>query len=139
MMHGEAFSTSAEIAAVKGAFAGFSKNKDAMLKVMEMHRDAADMIPDACPGYLRLAAKECLGRALNLGKKHGYRNAQATVLAPTGTIGLLMDCDTTGIEPDFSLVKHKKLAGGGDLEIVNQSVPVALAHSRVAWVAGAAS
>ena len=126
IMHGEGFATSAEIAAVKGAFAGYAKNKEPMLKVMQMHRDAADQIPDACPEYLREAAKDALSRALNLGKKHGYRNAQATVLAPTGTIGLLMDCDTTGIEPDFALVKFKKLAGGGYFKIVNQSVPAAL-------------
>ncbi len=126
ILHGEAFSTSAELAAVKGTFAGFAKNKDAMLNVMKMHRDAVNLIPDACPEPLRQAAKECLGRALSLGKKHGYRNAQATVLAPTGTIGLLMDCDTTGIEPDFGLVKFKKLAGGGYFKIVNQSVPRAL-------------
>ncbi|MGZ3658179.1 MAG: adenosylcobalamin-dependent ribonucleoside-diphosphate reductase, partial [Bdellovibrionota bacterium] len=128
IMHGEGFATSAEIASVKGAFAGFEKNRDAMLKVMKMHRDAADSIPDACPDELRAAARDSLTNALNLGKKYGYRNAQATVLAPTGTIGLLMDCDTTGIEPDFGLVKFKKLAGGGYFKIVNQSVPQALKH-----------
>lgn len=126
IMHGEAFATSAEIAGVKGAFAGFAKNKEPMLRVMQMHRDAADTIPNACPDDLRAAARECLQNAVTLGKKHGYRNAQATVLAPTGTIGLLMDCDTTGIEPDFALVKFKKLAGGGYFKIVNQSVPTAL-------------
>ncbi|MGZ3712053.1 MAG: vitamin B12-dependent ribonucleotide reductase [Bdellovibrionota bacterium] len=126
IMQGEAFTTSAELAAVKGPFAGFAKNREAMLKVMEMHRKSADAISDACPESLRVAAKKCLDRALKLGNKHGYRNAQATVLAPTGTIGLLMDCDTTGIEPDFSLVKFKKLAGGGYFKIVNQSVPRAL-------------
>lgn len=126
IMHGEGFATSAEIAAVKGPFAGFAKNREPMLKVMQMHREAADKISGAVPEYLRTAAKETLGRALTLGKKHGYRNAQATVLAPTGTIGLLMDCDTTGIEPDFALVKFKKLAGGGYFKIVNQSVPLAL-------------
>ncbi len=126
IMHGEAYATSAELAVAKGPFAGFAKNRDPMLKVMKMHRDAADQIPDSCPSYLKAAAQECLTRALREGKKHGYRNAQATVLAPTGTIGLLMDCDTTGIEPDFALVKFKKLAGGGYFKIVNQSVPVAL-------------
>ncbi|HEY8279362.1 MAG TPA: vitamin B12-dependent ribonucleotide reductase [Bdellovibrionota bacterium] len=126
IMHGEGFATSAEIAAVKGPFAGYAKNREPMLKVMQMHKDAADGIPSACPDDLRMAAKECLTNALQLGKKHGYRNAQATVLAPTGTIGLLMDCDTTGIEPDFALVKFKKLAGGGYFKIVNQSVPTAL-------------
>ncbi len=126
IMHGEAFSTSGELARVKGPFKGFGANKAEMLKVMRRHRDATEQIPDSVPGYLRKAAKECLDRALSLGQKHGYRNAQATVLAPTGTIGLLMDCDTTGIEPDFSLVKFKKLAGGGYFKIVNQSVPLAL-------------
>ena len=145
IMHGEGFATSAEIAATKGPFAGFARNRDPMLKVMKMHRDAADQIPDACPDYLREAAKETLSRALTLGKKYGYRNAQATVLAPTGTIGLLMDCDTTGIEPDFALVKFKKLAGGGYFKIVNQSVPAALKrlgyssreiHSIIQYVVG---
>jgi ribonucleoside-diphosphate reductase alpha chain len=126
IMHGEGYATSAEIAAVKGPFAGFEKNREPMLKVMKMHRDAADQIRPECPGYLIDAAKDCLERALQNGKKHGYRNAQATVLAPTGTIGLLMDCDTTGIEPDFALVKFKKLSGGGYFKIVNQSVPRAL-------------
>ncbi|NUM88925.1 MAG: vitamin B12-dependent ribonucleotide reductase [Bdellovibrionales bacterium] len=126
IMHGEAFATSAEIAKSKGPFAGFAKNRDPMLKVMRMHRAAADQIPASCPGYLLEAARETLTRAVKEGEKHGYRNAQATVLAPTGTIGLLMDCDTTGIEPDFALVKFKKLAGGGYFKIVNQSVPRAL-------------
>lgn len=126
IMHGEAFAASAEMAAVKGPFAGFAKNREPMLKVMEQHRLAAEKIPPSCPDYLLAAAKECLTRAVKLGKKHGYRNAQATVLAPTGTIGLLMDCDTTGIEPDFALVKFKKLAGGGYFKIINQSVPAAL-------------
>jgi ribonucleoside-diphosphate reductase alpha chain len=126
IMHGEAYAASAEIAEVQGPFAGFARNREAMLQVMERHRGAADAIPGSCPESLRAAAKECLARALKLGKKHGYRNAQATVLAPTGTIGLLMDCDTTGIEPDFGLVKFKKLPGGGYFKIVNQSVPLAL-------------
>lgn len=126
IMHGEAFVTSADIASVKGPFAGFLRNREPMLKVMDQHRKAADAIPDACPEYLREAAKDCLDRAIRGGKKYGYRNSQATVLAPTGTIGLLMDCDTTGIEPDFALVKFKKLAGGGYFKIVNQSVPAAL-------------
>jgi ribonucleoside-diphosphate reductase alpha chain len=148
IMHGEAFATSAEIASVKGAFAGFEKNREPMLKVMEQHRTAADEIPSGSPEELRSAAKECLENALRLGRKHGYRNAQATVLAPTGTIGLLMDCDTTGIEPDFALVKFKKLAGGGSFKIVNQSVPAALRRlgytpkqidSIVHWVVGTLS
>ncbi|MCO5144221.1 MAG: vitamin B12-dependent ribonucleotide reductase [Oligoflexia bacterium] len=128
IMHGEAFATSAEMAKVKGPFAGYTENKEPMLKVMKKHREAADAIPHSCPEYLLKGAKECLERALTEGKKYGYRNAQATVLAPTGTIGLLMDCDTTGIEPDFALVKFKKLAGGGYFKIVNQSVPLALKH-----------
>ncbi len=127
IMTGMAYKVSAETADVKGAFNGFSVNREPMLKVMQMHRDAVDEI-DAqfCPDYLLSAAKENWDQALELGKLYGYRNAQATVLAPTGTIGLLMDCDTTGIEPDFSLVKWKKLAGGGYFKIINQSLPHAL-------------
>src|SRR5206468_7994712 len=82
--------------------------------------------PQHCPPELLVAARRAWDRALELGEKYGYRNAQVTVLAPTGTIGLVMDCDTTGIEPDFSLVKFKKLAGGGYFKIINQSIPVAL-------------
>ena len=96
---------------------------------MGMHRDAAYAIHrEHCPSDLYKAACEDWDHAVKLGEQHGYRNAQATVLAPTGTIGLLMDCDTTGIEPDFALVKFKKLAGGGYFKIVNQSVPAALAN-----------
>ncbi len=96
-----------------------------MLRVMRMHRDAAYAIDrDRVPGRLCTAPRcDDWDDAVRLGEQHGYRNAQATVLAPTGTIGLLMDCDTTGIEPDFALVKFKKLAGGGYFKIVNQSVP----------------
>lgn len=126
IMNGEAYSTSAELAAVKGPFTGYEKNKAAMQNVMEMHAHAAEAISDACPKSLKAAAVQAMRQALTLGQQHGYRNAQATVLAPTGTIGLLMDCDTTGIEPDFALVKFKKLAGGGYFKIVNQSVPRAL-------------
>ncbi len=127
IMNGTAYATSAEIAARKGPFAGFAKNRDDMLRVMEMHRKAVDDISEeACPRSLLEAAREDWDRAVELGRVHGYRNAQATVLAPTGTIGLLMDCDTTGIEPDYSLVKFKKLAGGGYFKIMNQSVPAAL-------------
>src|SRR5213078_462142 len=98
-----------------------------MLRVMRQHQEAAYAIDrDQCPDYLWKAAAEDWDAAVKLGERHGYRNAQATVLAPTGTIGLLMDCDTTGIEPDFALVKFKKLAGGGYFKIVNQSVPSAL-------------
>ena len=127
IMCGKAYATSAEMASSKGAFNGFAKNREPMLKVMGMHRDAAYQINrDKCPSDLYRAACEDWDKAVHLGEQHGYRNAQATVLAPTGTIGLLMDCDTTGVEPDFALVKYKKLAGGGYFKIVNQSVPSAL-------------
>ena len=127
MMTGEAYALSAEMAASKGPFAGYEKNRDSMLGVMKLHRDAARGIdPTLAPRDMRSAAIESWDRAVAFGGLHGYRNAQATVLAPTGTIGLLMDCDTTGVEPDFALVKFKKLAGGGYFKIVNQSVPLAL-------------
>ncbi|MFI5299860.1 MAG: adenosylcobalamin-dependent ribonucleoside-diphosphate reductase, partial [Polyangiales bacterium] len=127
VLTGHAYRVSAEMAERKGAFNGFAKNREPMLKVMNMHRDAAYAIDrDACPSDLFKAACEDWDDAVSFGNKFGYRNAQATVLAPTGTIGLLMDCDTTGIEPDFALVKFKKLAGGGYFKIVNQSVPNAL-------------
>jgi ribonucleoside-diphosphate reductase alpha chain len=129
VMCGAAYRASAEMAASKGPFAGYHKNREPMLRVMNMHRDAAYAIDrDACPSDLYKAACEDWDAAVRLGESFGYRNAQATVLAPTGTIGLLMDCDTTGIEPDFALVKFKKLAGGGYFKIVNQSVPAALQH-----------
>jgi ribonucleoside-diphosphate reductase alpha chain len=127
IMCGHAYRTSAEMAGSKGPFPGFAKNREPMLRVMRMHRDAAYAIDrDACPVDLYRAACVDWDDAVRLGDEHGYRNAQATVLAPTGTIGLLMDCDTTGIEPDFALVKFKKLAGGGYFKIVNQTVPRAL-------------
>jgi ribonucleoside-diphosphate reductase alpha chain len=127
VLTGHAYRVSAEMAERKGAFNGFAKNREPMLKVMNMHRDAAYAIDrDACVPELFKAACEDWDDAVAFGQKYGYRNAQATVLAPTGTIGLLMDCDTTGIEPDFALVKFKKLAGGGYFKIVNQSVPNAL-------------
>jgi ribonucleoside-diphosphate reductase alpha chain len=127
IMCGQAYKTSAEVAGAKGPFAGYAKNREPMLRVMRMHRDAAYEIDrDATPADLYRAACEDWDEAVRLGEVNGYRNAQATVLAPTGTIGLLMDCDTTGIEPDFALVKFKKLAGGGYFKIVNQTVPVAL-------------
>jgi ribonucleoside-diphosphate reductase alpha chain len=127
IMCGHAYKASAEMAKTKGPFAGFAKNREPMLRVMGMHRDAAYAINrDACPSDLYRAACEDWDDATELGARNGYRNAQSTVLAPTGTIGLLMDCDTTGIEPDFALVKFKKLAGGGHFKIVNQSVPAAL-------------
>ncbi len=127
MMTGEAYALSAEMAASVGPFPGFEENRESMLGVMRLHRDASREIdPMRAPKAVRDAAIECWDRAIQLGTLHGYRNAQATVLAPTGTIGLLMDCDTTGVEPDFALVKFKKLAGGGYFKIVNQSVPAAL-------------
>ena len=127
IMCGHAYRASAQMAASKGPFPGFARNREPMLRVMRMHRDQAYAIDrDACPVDLYRAACEDWDEAVGLGESSGYRNAQATVLAPTGTIGLLMDCDTTGIEPDFALVKFKKLAGGGYFKIVNQTVPRAL-------------
>src|SRR5262249_12961131 len=124
---GHAYQVSAEMAESKGPFAGYAKNREPMLRVMRMHRDAAYAIDrDRCPEELWRAACDDWDDAVRVGQENGYRNAQATMLAPTGTIGLLMDCDTTGIEPDFALVKFKKLAGGGYFKIVNQSVPEAL-------------
>ena len=127
VMTGEAYALSAEMASSVGPFDAFEENREPMLGVMRLHRDAARSIDSTlAPRDLRAAAIETWDRALSLGLLHGYRNSQATVLAPTGTIGLLMDCDTTGVEPDFALVKFKKLAGGGYFKIVNQSVPGAL-------------
>lgn len=127
IMCASAYRTSAEIASHKGAFPGYEVNRTSMLEVIRMHRDEAFRIPEcASADELATAAREEWDKALAWGSRHGFRNAQVTVLAPTGTIGLLMDCDTTGIEPDFALVKFKKLAGGGYFKIVNQSVPQAL-------------
>ena len=127
VMTGEAYALSAEMAGTKGAFHGYAQNRESMLEVMRMHRDSVNNIDhELAPRDLLAAAHECWDRAVALGEVHGYRNAQSTVLAPTGTIGLLMDCDTTGVEPDFALIKFKKLAGGGSFKIVNQSVPRAL-------------
>lgn len=142
VLTGVSYATSAEMAGELGAFPGHAKNAEHMLRVIRNHRNAAygasngyedlavkpvplDLanIPDATLGKLAMA---CWDEALELGEKHGYRNAQVSVIAPTGTIGLVMDCDTTGIEPDFALVKFKKLAGGGYFKIINQSVPAAL-------------
>ncbi|HEU5074804.1 MAG TPA: vitamin B12-dependent ribonucleotide reductase, partial [Polyangiaceae bacterium] len=124
---GHAYRTSAQMAASKGPFPGYAPNRAPMLRVMRMHQEAAYAINrDECPEVLWRAAQQDWDDVVRLGELFGYRNAQATVLAPTGTIGLLMDCDTTGIEPDFALVKFKKLAGGGYFKIVNQSVPEAL-------------
>ncbi len=124
---GRAYRTSALLAQTKGPFAGYAPNREPMLRVMRRHQEAAyDINRDECPEPMWRAAIEDWNDAVQLGEQYGYRNAQSTVLAPTGTIGLLMDCDTTGIEPDFALVKFKKLAGGGYFKIVNQSVPAAL-------------
>ncbi|MBI4440927.1 vitamin B12-dependent ribonucleotide reductase [Candidatus Woesearchaeota archaeon] len=125
IMTGSAYAQSARIAARRGAFTGYERNKAPMLEVMKMHRDSTGNI-GVCPKELGDAARAAWNEAVELGERHGYRNAQATVIAPTGTIGLLMDCDTTGIEPDFALVKTKKMAGGGHVTIINQSVPIAL-------------
>jgi ribonucleoside-diphosphate reductase alpha chain len=126
LLHGAANLASAELAAAVGPFDGYEENREPMLSVMQMHRDAVEQIDDACPAYLRDAARTVWDEVLASGRLYGFRNAQATVLAPTGTISFLMDCDTTGIEPDIALVKYKQLAGGGMLKIVNQTVPLAL-------------
>ncbi len=127
VMTGEGYRTSAEIAAGIGPFAGYPENRDAMLGVIGLHREAASRLDDGrVPGTLIAAAREVWDQALTLGEAHGYRNAQVTVLAPTGTIAFMMDCDTTGVEPDIALVKYKKLVGGGVLKIVNRTVPLAL-------------
>jgi ribonucleoside-diphosphate reductase alpha chain len=126
LLHGQANLTSAELAAAVGPFDGFDANRDPMLGVMQMHRDAVEQINDSCPAYLKDAARTVWDDVLVSGSRYGFRNAQATVLAPTGTISFLMDCDTTGIEPDIALVKYKQLAGGGMLKIVNNTVPAAL-------------
>jgi ribonucleoside-diphosphate reductase alpha chain len=126
LLHGAANLTSAEMAGVVGPFAEYPENAEPMMRVMQMHRNAVEQIPDAGPRYLKDAARELWDKVLEAGRKNGFRNAQATVLAPTGTISFMMDCDTTGIEPDIALVKYKQLAGGGMLKIVNGSVPLGL-------------
>src|SRR5262249_21067403 len=110
IMHGQAYLTSAEHAAHVGAFEGFALNREPMLKVMEMHRAASEAIDSSAPAELREAASAVWVECLDQGRKHGYRNSQVTVIAPTGTIAFMMDCDTTGIEPDIALVKYKQLA-----------------------------
>jgi len=144
IMTGISYKTSAEMAGVLGAFPRYEENKENMLRVMRNHRLAAydadeyeglSIKPQGikaqyCPDYLLKSACKAWDDAVELGEKYGYRNAQATVIAPTGTIGLVMDCDTTGVEPDFALVKFKKLSGGGYFKIINQSVPSALKHLR---------
>src|SRR5690606_29784939 len=115
-----------EIASNMGPFAGYRENEQCMLDVMQMHRDAVEKIHPACPAPLRDAARQVWNECLQSGRRHGYRNAQATVLAPTGTIAFMMDCDTTGIEPDIALIKYKQLAGGGMMKIINRTVPASL-------------
>jgi ribonucleoside-diphosphate reductase alpha chain len=141
IMTGITYKTSAEMSSFLGPFAKYEENKEDMLRVMRNHRAAAYDAEDAyvglqikpqgikaqyCPDYLLKAATKAWDDAVKLGEKYGYRNAQTTVIAPTGTIGLVMDCDTTGVEPDFALVKFKKLSGGGYFKIINQAVPNAL-------------
>ncbi len=129
LMTGYAYATSARIASRMGPFAGYHENVEPMTNVLRMHRDAVAAIDEELvPTDLLSAAQEAWDAAVELGERHGVRNAQASVLAPTGTIGLLMDCDTTGVEPDLGLVKTKKLVGGGTMSIVNQTVPRALAR-----------
>ncbi len=128
LMTGHAYATSAKTASRLGPFAGFAENEKYMLNVLRMHRDAAYEIedPEAVPASLMAASQLAWDAAVRDGEEYGVRNSQATVLAPTGTIGLMMDCDTTGIEPDLGLVKMKKLVGGGNMSIVNQTIPRAL-------------
>jgi ribonucleoside-diphosphate reductase alpha chain len=127
LMHGEAYAQSARVASAMGPFAGYAKNAEPMLRVIDKHRKHAHMIDsELVPKPLLQASLDVWDEAYALGAQHGYRNSQVTVLAPTGTIGFMMDCDTTGIEPDIALVKYKKLVGGGMMKIVNQSVPQVL-------------
>src|SRR5437879_119559 len=128
LMTGRAYRKSAEIAARMGPFSGYPKNAAAMIGVIAKHRAAVGNIQntESVPDELLGAARKAWDDALDLGEVHGFRNSQATVLAPTGTISFMMDCDTTGVEPDFSLVKSKKLVGGGEITIVNKTVPMAL-------------
>jgi len=128
LMTGRAYRRSAEVAGALGPYDRYAENRDAHNEVMRMHRDASYVIPehDSADAELLAAARRSWEEAVELGEVHGYRNAQATVLAPTGTISFLMDCDTTGVEPDFSLVKFKELVGGGQMTIVNGTVPLAL-------------
>ena len=128
LMTGRAYAQSAKIAAAMGPYDRYPENREAHNTVMRMHRDASYAIPDSAVGDTALlaAARETWNEAVSLGELYGYRNAQASVLAPTGTISFLMDCDTTGIEPDFSLVKYKELVGGGNMVIANRTVPMAL-------------
>lgn len=126
LLNGQGYLTSSHIAGHIGPFKGYAENRDSMLQVMRMHQAAVENIHPACPAYLKDAARQVWAECVASGEVHGYRNAQATVLAPTGTIAFMMDCDTTGIEPDIALVKYKQLAGGGMMKIVNRTVPKAL-------------
>lgn len=126
LMHFNAYAQSARIAAHMGPFEEFERNREPVMEVLRMHRQAVEKIPSVCPSYLLNAVRTMGDEAVALGERFGYRNAQVTVLAPTGTIGFMMDCDTTGVEPDIALVKYKLLAGGGMLKIVNRTVPMAL-------------
>ncbi len=142
IMHMTSYATSAELAKQAGPFPRYEENKYNMLRVLRNHRRAAYNVPNEeyegltiypvginpqnCPSDLLKAAREDADKAVELGELYGFRNAQVTVIAPTGTIGLVMDCDTTGVEPDFALVKFKKFAGGGYFKIINQSIPPAL-------------
>jgi ribonucleoside-diphosphate reductase alpha chain len=127
LMHGQAYKTSAQIAQHIGPFAGYAKNREPMLKVIQKHAGAVENInPALVPSNLLSQAKEIWQDTYAIGSDYGYRNSQVTVIAPTGTIGFMMDCDTTGVEPDLALVKYKKLVGGGLIKIVNQTVPEAL-------------
>jgi len=135
LMTGHAYATSARTAGRMGPFAGYADNADAMLNVLRMHRaEAAKIDEELVPPELLSAAQQSWDEAVELGEQYGVRNSQATVLAPTGTIGLMMDCDTTGIEPDLALTKAKKLVGGGTMLIVNQTIPRAL--RRLGYTAG---
>ena len=125
LMGGQAYAMSAEIAAAQGSFEGYSSNRAGMLEVIEKHRRCARDLPESPIQHAAQAAWEA---ALDLGRDHGYRNSQVTVLAPTGTIAFMMDCDTTGVEPDIALVKYKRLSGGGMMRMVNRTVPAALAR-----------
>jgi ribonucleoside-diphosphate reductase alpha chain len=142
ILHGSAYRTSTELAEAMGPFVAYEENRVPMLRVMEMHREKVAEILEV-PEYLQATARQIWDDVLERGRRSGFRNAQATVLAPTGTISFMMDCDTTGIEPDIALVKYKQLAGGGMLKIVNQTVPLALRTlgytpeqivSIVAWI-----
>src|SRR5690606_6605160 len=127
LMTGHAYCTSAKTASRMGPFAGFEENREPMLGVLRQHQEAASRIDEELvPAELLSAAQRCWAEACDLANDVGVRNSQASVLAPTGTIGLMMDCDTTGIEPDLGLCKVKKLVGGGTMQIVNQTVPRAL-------------